>query len=130
MQLLTSLFFEWSGDHLDLPVLTHSFPTRRSSDLRIVGFLNLSSKGGADVHALKLEHILRDAFDTKVHAVNGRDQPVEAQVLQHIVGPVAEQVEDRKSTRLNSSHKCASRMPSSARKQKDQHYLQANNVVN
>src|SRR3546814_10596049 len=27
-------------------------------------------------------------------------------------------IEDRKSTRLNSSHKCASRMPSSARKKK------------
>src|SRR3546814_14587196 len=26
-------FFSWSGDHRDLHVLTHSFPTRRSSDL-------------------------------------------------------------------------------------------------
>src|SRR3546814_15845698 len=26
-------FFEWYGDHRDLHVLTHSFPTRRSSDL-------------------------------------------------------------------------------------------------
>src|SRR3546814_19005134 len=26
-------FFYWSGDHRDLHVLTHSFPTRRSSDL-------------------------------------------------------------------------------------------------
>src|SRR3546814_13129186 len=26
-------FFEWSGDPRDLHVLTHSFPTRRSSDL-------------------------------------------------------------------------------------------------
>src|SRR3546814_15533439 len=25
--------FEWYGDHRDLHVLTHSFPTRRSSDL-------------------------------------------------------------------------------------------------
>src|SRR3546814_2606340 len=28
-----SLFFSCSGDHRDLHVLTHSFPTRRSSDL-------------------------------------------------------------------------------------------------
>src|SRR3546814_16690997 len=28
-----SLFFEGDGDHRDLHVLTHSFPTRRSSDL-------------------------------------------------------------------------------------------------
>src|SRR3546814_3657294 len=27
-------FFEGDGDHRDLHVLTHSFPTRRSSDLR------------------------------------------------------------------------------------------------
>src|SRR3546814_6387167 len=26
-------FFEWYGDHLDLHVLPHSFPTRRASDL-------------------------------------------------------------------------------------------------
>src|SRR3546814_21112425 len=28
-------FFYWSGCHRDLPVRTHSFPTRRSSDLTI-----------------------------------------------------------------------------------------------
>src|SRR3546814_1605103 len=28
-------FFECYGDHRDLHVLTHSFPTRRSSDLRV-----------------------------------------------------------------------------------------------
>src|SRR3546814_3979690 len=28
-------FFEVYGDHRDLPVLTHSFPTRRSSDLHV-----------------------------------------------------------------------------------------------
>src|SRR3546814_13862804 len=30
---LTCLFFSCYGDHRDLHVLTHSFPTRRSSDL-------------------------------------------------------------------------------------------------
>src|SRR3546814_20343034 len=30
-------FFEGNGDPLDLPVLTHSFPTRRSSDLTGIG---------------------------------------------------------------------------------------------
>src|SRR3546814_6001808 len=29
-------FFECYGDHLDLHVLTHSFPTRRSSDLTLL----------------------------------------------------------------------------------------------
>src|SRR3546814_12729767 len=28
-------FFLWGGDHRDLHVLTHSFPTRRSADLRV-----------------------------------------------------------------------------------------------
>src|SRR3546814_6991288 len=32
---LLIFFFYGSGDHRDLPVLTHSFPTRRSSDLSI-----------------------------------------------------------------------------------------------
>src|SRR3546814_9531981 len=38
MYILTvcALVFEGYGDHRDLHVLTHSFPTRRSSDLRIV----------------------------------------------------------------------------------------------
>src|SRR3546814_5719414 len=31
--MLFDVFFEGDGDHRDLHVLTHSFPTRRSSDL-------------------------------------------------------------------------------------------------
>src|SRR3546814_15442376 len=31
--MLFVVFFKLAGDHLDLHVLTHSFPTRRSSDL-------------------------------------------------------------------------------------------------
>src|SRR3546814_15289101 len=31
--VVLGFFFELDGDHRDLPVLTHSFPTRRSSDL-------------------------------------------------------------------------------------------------
>src|SRR3546814_18268948 len=33
MLVLADCFFDWSGSHRDLPVLTHAFPTRRSSDL-------------------------------------------------------------------------------------------------
>src|SRR3546814_1679389 len=33
MFIVILFFFEFTGDHRDLPVLTHSFPTRRSSDL-------------------------------------------------------------------------------------------------
>src|SRR3546814_19109684 len=32
--LICSFSFLWCGDHRDLHVLTHSFPTRRSSDLQ------------------------------------------------------------------------------------------------
>src|SRR3546814_12187808 len=35
MCLLVWYFFEGYGDHRDLHVLTHSFPTRRSSDLEV-----------------------------------------------------------------------------------------------
>src|SRR3546814_14879374 len=31
--MLSCFLFSCAGDHRDLPVLTHSFPTRRSSDL-------------------------------------------------------------------------------------------------
>src|SRR3546814_2784185 len=34
-------FFERYGDHRDLHVLTHSFPTRRSSDLRSMAAVDL-----------------------------------------------------------------------------------------
>src|SRR3546814_15589173 len=32
---LSSFFFQSDGDHLDLNLLTHPFPTRRSSDLKM-----------------------------------------------------------------------------------------------
>src|SRR3546814_7216680 len=48
---------------------------------------------------------------TKVAAVKPRDQVVTGG---GIVGKVTRVDEDRKSTRLNSSHSCAPRMPSSA----------------
>src|SRR3546814_15449773 len=39
------VFFSWYGDHRDLPVLTHSFPTLRSSDL------DLSKLPEGELHA-------------------------------------------------------------------------------
>src|SRR3546814_5919272 len=35
--MFVSFFYDGYGDHLDLHVLTHSFPTRRSSDLPAKG---------------------------------------------------------------------------------------------
>src|SRR3546814_4057472 len=45
-----------------------------------------------------------------IYGINYKDAPEEALAFLNELG------EDRKSTRLNSSHYCASRMPSSARK--------------
>ena len=47
----------------------------------------------------------------KVHALDGLDFEVEAGQIHGFLGPNGA---DRKSTRLNSSHACLSRMPSSA----------------
>src|SRR5947209_10624618 len=77
MTLLNSLiafFFECYADHPDL----HSFPTRRSSDL----LDELAHLGGGLVRAQHLRHA----------------QP------EPLGGPAEVGLEDRKSTRLNSSH--------------------------
>src|SRR3546814_20549911 len=45
-------FFEWCGEHRDLHVLTHSFPTRRSSDLdRYFGFATQQANAKALIAA-------------------------------------------------------------------------------
>src|SRR3546814_3252422 len=101
MLLCACLFaFNVDGYHVDLHVLTHSFPTRRSSDLS--GWL-----------ALRIDTFAALLF------VHGDEQlrlaPPALQVNQ---AGQQEGRRDRKSTRLNSSHKCASRMPSSPLKKK------------
>src|SRR3546814_1474076 len=53
-----------------------------------------------------------------VRSMMGHRKHREGQIMRHLRGhdgaSIPEMVQDRKSTRLNSSHKCASRMPSSA----------------
>src|SRR3546814_1988438 len=44
-------FFEGYGDHLDLHVLTHSFPTRRSSDLATTSARIVDSPSAANRHS-------------------------------------------------------------------------------
>src|SRR3546814_8057270 len=46
MTTIPIVFFSGFGDHLDLHVLTHSFPTRRSSDLLHVLQIALGGEGG------------------------------------------------------------------------------------
>src|SRR3546814_17628356 len=43
--VLNIFFFECSADHRNLHVLTHSFPTRRSSDLARAQMINLNVNG-------------------------------------------------------------------------------------
>src|SRR3546814_20835586 len=43
-RLYLCLFFEGYGGHRDLHVLTHSFPTRRSSDLQYLSFFLLPNE--------------------------------------------------------------------------------------
>src|SRR3546814_16884466 len=84
------------GDHRDLHVLTHSCPTRRSADLSVEEIFH----EGGRVAAKPLK---RGASLAVIR------NPFAGRYVQEITGFI-----DRKSTRLNSSHECASRMPSSA----------------
>src|SRR3546814_13581214 len=90
MRLCFMLFFLFKlyGDHRDLHVLTHSFPTRRSSDL-LLGEIALTHEVQADYG--QAERQLNQAL-----ALLGAQYP-ETVALN---GARA----DRKSTRLNSSH--------------------------
>src|SRR3546814_20064354 len=82
-------FFELYGDHLDLHVLTHSFPTRRSSDLA-------RPLRGPTGEANSLRLAGRGVFV----AISPWNFP-----LSIFTGQVAAALAaDRKSTRLNSSH--------------------------
>src|SRR3546814_2850331 len=53
------------------------------------------------------------AFGARWRTAGQRESGADQQAVQH-VAPLDGRVQDRKSTRLNSSHYCASRMPSSA----------------
>src|SRR6188472_4581414 len=79
-------FFYGDGDHRDLHVGLHSFPTRRSSD-----------------------------------PVRGQRRNVGA-AEDDAAAPACQQTQDRKSTRLNSSHSLTARMPSSAGKKKSEEF--------
>src|SRR3546814_16098034 len=102
--LASVFFFSLYCDPRDLHVLTHSFPTRRSSGLFGVPFHDFA--GSVVVHAVGGwlafgAVILLGRRDGRYR--DGR-----------LVAFAPSNIQDRKSTRLNSSHKCASRMPASA----------------
>src|SRR3546814_12178223 len=100
--ICVSFFFKGSCDHRDLHVLTHSFPTRRSSDLAVAlvefHIAVLPGDGiGPEVVTPSL-----DVLAAACLAVGGLKlhfTTMEAGALVY-----RERGVDRKSTRLNSSH--------------------------
>src|SRR5204862_7637539 len=109
---LCPLFFSFSADHLDL----HSFPTRRSSDLgevvRDVAIAALYAKGGRErLH----DPLDRDVLGQHLQVLGRRrrapDTILNLQVLS----------QDRKSTRLNSSHVEISYAVFCLKKKKEKH---------
>src|SRR3546814_12994226 len=98
-------FVQLAGDHRYSLVLTHSFPTQRSSDLAIERLVRTIGR-----HVV-IAAEQRDAKVGNFHPVAPNPLAARWQLRQN--SPVRSDG-DRKSTRLNSSHYCASRMPSSA----------------
>src|SRR3546814_13727170 len=89
-------FFYCYGDTRDLHVLTHSFPTRRSSDLPAAVHVALPADAAVDPSLLVVPGEAVADFDM-----------AEAETLVQVSQarlPVADAEQDRKSTRLNSSH--------------------------
>src|SRR3546814_15939866 len=82
------LFFECYGDHRDLHVLTHSFPTRRSSDLSPH---RNAPTAMPPVSADECRAIARPATQRGADNCTATENSDTSSI-------------DRKSTRLNSSH--------------------------
>src|SRR3546814_11278961 len=92
--LFHDFVFECDGDHRDLHVLTHSFPTRRSSDFvrAIPDYRQVPGNLGVRI----LERTEADVVHFQTLTFwSGID------AIRAFAGPDAT---DRKSTRLNSSH--------------------------
>src|SRR3546814_17024488 len=92
-------FFEWYGDHRNLHVLTHSFPTRRSSDL--ARRVDEDDDQGTVVGQRGDQRAVIDGGEAAVTARRQGDAADRQALMQPLEAP---QAADRKSTRLNSSH--------------------------
>src|SRR3546814_15653741 len=115
-----------SRDTRDRHVPTHSFPTRRSSDLANVAGADINDEAGEAVVAasggkaayfrcdIAQEEDVKALVAQTLAAFGGLDGAFNNAAIPQAGLPLesARQV-DRKRTRLNSSHSCASSMPSS-----------------
>src|SRR3546814_11585335 len=110
------VLFECAGDHQELHVLTYSFPTRLSSDLGRIGRrrLRLSRSNRREVAARRDQSPPLTTHSCRSGA--GRELSMMGGIRRSALGRdrLSQRPPDRKSTRLNSSHSCASRMPPSA----------------
>src|SRR5205807_10578722 len=85
----------------------HSFPTRRSSDLEVVGDQRIGRKVEAQRRVPRLVQLQQQpaADDAgKAGSLRDRQRDVAAVAEQHGLGMEEVEAADRKSTRLNSSH--------------------------
>src|SRR3546814_14350427 len=95
-------FFFYNGSHRKLPVLTHSFPTRRTSELDVIHNFAMPQFG------LKTDAVPERINETWAYVpaeFAGQTfygQCSELCVTGHAYMPIM--VKERKSTRLNSSH--------------------------
>src|SRR3546814_15044296 len=94
-------FFSWYGDHRDLHVLTHSFPTRRSSDLIVARVPVVRSLYSWTKQLL--ETVLSQTSTAFREVVLIEYPRRGCWAVGFITGETVGEV-DRKSTRLNSSH--------------------------
>src|SRR3546814_20842512 len=100
-------FFYLYGVRRELLGLTHSCPARLSSDRH---------RGAGRLASLLVQRVVVERLQLRQIALLGDDQHL---LLGRAVRGIdvrlrRQPLTDRKSTRLNSSHSCASRMPSSA----------------
>src|SRR3546814_20195221 len=102
-------FVSGSGDHRYLHVLTHPFPTRRSSDRDVAD--DGKAEAGAGLVAVEADAAVEDAVavcggdaDAVVLDLDLGGRPVARDGDEHAAAAIFGRVLDRKSTRLNSSH--------------------------
>src|SRR5437762_8193403 len=89
--MLFAFLFLSFGDHRDL----HSFPTRRSSDLVLLLFIAVVLGPSVRNTVIALTVVITPSFNRIARGAGGLDVALLTDA-------------DRKSTRLNSSHRCIS----------------------
>src|SRR3546814_14549078 len=89
------------GDHRGLHVRTHSFPTRRSSDLTTPGVARIETTPQNAAGVRRLPPVSEPEQIGTISAASATAEPPDEPPQ---VRAVSKGLRDRKSTRLNSSH--------------------------